>query len=48
MSKLQENKLSLDNEIKSKKIEKENRNLDTKEEKYIVICSSNFIIQNLI
>ena len=47
MLKPQKNEFNLGNQIKSKKVKRENRNLDIKKKKYIVARSPNFIIQNL-
>ena len=38
MSKPQKNNLDLSKQIKSKKIEKKNRNLDIKYKNYIIFC----------
>ena len=47
MSKLQKNEFDLSKQIKSKKLEKENKNLDIKKKNYIVFCWPSLITQNL-
>ena len=46
MSRPQRNEFDLGSWIKSKKVKKENRNLGTKEEKYIVVRWPNLTTQN--
>lgn len=47
MSDFQKNEFDLDKQIKSKKLQRENRNLSTKYEKNIILHKPSFTIQNI-
>lgn len=46
MARFYRNEFNLDSEIKSKKVQKKNRNLDTKKKKYIVARLFHLITQS--